>query len=199
MKKKFDIFIVHHGKFQQEQKQIRKSQLEEEMKHYLEKKRQQIKNAILSKAKQLQEAAERKKAIRDAEKARELRNEQLKKKALEDMEAANADRPNKRSVRMRLNQGFGSGKVEGQSENIDFKRGGGTVQSEARRAPDTSDLAGFGFGKRFTFVGKGTDQDWKKGAADKKSPVKPAGGSGLNLPAPREENVGQKLSLPPPR
>ena len=39
MKKKFDIFIVHHGKFYQEQKELRKKDLEEEMKVYLEKKR----------------------------------------------------------------------------------------------------------------------------------------------------------------
>lgn len=95
-------------------------------------------------------------------------------------------------------QGFATGKIEGQSENSDFKRGGGAIQSDVRRPPDTSELAGFGFGKKFTFVGGGAGQDWKKGG-DKKSPVKTSGGGGLQLPAPREENVSAKLSLPPPR
>lgn len=98
MKKKFDIFLDHHENFYGAQKELRKKELEEEMKHYMEKKRQTIKAAILSKAKQLQEAADRKKAIREAEKQREIRNEQLKQKALDEKEASNADRPFKRAV-----------------------------------------------------------------------------------------------------
>lgn len=143
---------------------------------YQEKRIAQVKESIMNKARQLHEAAERKKTIREAERKRELRNEELKRKAME--ESASGKRA-----------AFGSGKVEGVSENSDFKRGGGVTDTSS------SDLAGFGFGKpRFNFTGgKGGDQDWKKG--------KPAegGAAKLNLPAPRDDKAGSKLVLPPPR
>lgn len=133
------------------------------MQHYLEKKRQSIKSAILSKAKQLHEAAERKKIIREAERQRELKNEQLKQKALEEKEASNADRPFKRAVMpLLLDRDLQLGKLKVSPKILTSSEEEALSKLMQERLPIAQILQGSDSGRNSVSLGRGLTRTGKR-------------------------------------